>query len=109
MRAASLSVGLLLASGTAASLPARNARSAGLSPRSWRELTSDHFVLKTDLSSKGARKLIAQMEFSRAGLVQVLLDGRDERRRRVEVVAFARSESTSRSPRSPARRRCSTT
>jgi cytochrome c-type biogenesis protein CcmH/NrfG len=32
---------------------------------------------------------MAQMEFSRAGLVQVLLDGRDERRARLEVVAFA--------------------
>jgi len=90
MRAVSLSVGLLLASAsTAAPVPAKHAPSAGTSAHSWRELTSDHFVLKTDLSSKAARKLMAQMEFSRAGLVQVLLDGRDERRARLEVVAFA--------------------
>ncbi len=90
MRAASLIIGLLLTgSGTAAPAPPKNAPRAGTSARSWRELTSDHFVLKTDLSSKAARKLIAQIEFSRAGLVQVLLDGRDERRTRLEVVAFA--------------------
>jgi hypothetical protein len=90
MHAVSLILGLLLASsGTAPPAPAKNAPSGSAPPRSWRELTSDHFVLKTDLSSKDARKLIAQMEFSRAGLVHVLLDGRDERRARLEVVAFA--------------------
>src|SRR2546422_887822 len=90
MRAVSLSVGLLLAaSATAAPAPAKDAPSPGTSAHSWRELTSDHFLMRTDLSSKAARTLIAQMEFSRAGLVQAVLDGRDERRTRLEVVAFA--------------------
>ena len=89
MRAVSLSVALLVAgSGTAASAPAKTLPSTD-TPHSWRELTSDHFVLKTDLSSKAARKLIAQMEFSRAGLVAALLDGRDEHTRLLDVVAFA--------------------
>lgn len=70
---------------TPQALAAENARES----LRWRELTSDHFVLKTDLPSKAARALIAQLEFSRAGLLEAVLDGKDEPVQRVEVVAFA--------------------
>lgn len=91
MRAPSLIVVVLLlaSSGGAAAASPKGAPRGEASARPWRELTSDHFVLKTDLPSKDARKLVAQLEFSRAGLVQALLRGRDERKTRLEVVAFA--------------------
>ncbi len=38
----------------------------------WRELATEHFVLRTDISSDSARRLVEQLEVQRALLVQAL-------------------------------------
>jgi len=65
---------------------------AGRPPRSgapWRELASEHFVVRTDLGAAGAAELIEQLEWMRAAVAAALYLGDREPPGRVEVIAFA--------------------
>jgi tetratricopeptide (TPR) repeat protein len=54
----------------------------------WRELASDHFVVRTDLDADEARELLHRLERMRAAVLAALFDGAPETPGRVEVVAF---------------------
>ena len=56
----------------------------------WIELTSAHFVLKTDVDRHTARKLVAELERSHAVLAHALRRPPRERETTVEVVVFER-------------------
>jgi hypothetical protein len=87
--AAAAAVAAALGAAAAESLPASG---PGATDQVWRELTSSHFVLLTDFHRDKALTLLAQLEFSRAGLVQAVLDGHDDEHARLEVVAFATAD-----------------
>jgi len=55
----------------------------------WRDVASDHFVLRTDLSPAGAQRLLLQLEQVRAAVVTALFEAPPEGGSNVEVVAFA--------------------
>lgn len=56
----------------------------------WRELTSDHFLLQTDLDSEHAREVVARLEEMRAALIEAFSDSAEAPEAgRLLVVAFA--------------------
>ncbi len=59
----------------------------------WRDIGSDHFVLRTDLELEEATRLLARLERLRTAVVSALFDEVPPSRSGVEVVAF-RSEAT---------------
>lgn len=54
----------------------------------WRELASDHFVLRTDLDHGAAMELVRQLEIMRAAVKEALFGAAADPPGRVEVVAF---------------------
>jgi hypothetical protein len=56
--------------------------------RPWRELTSEHFVVATDLDADDARELVEDLERIRGAVSAVLLPGRSAIPGRLGVVAF---------------------
>jgi tetratricopeptide (TPR) repeat protein len=58
----------------------------------WRELTSEHFVVDTDRQSGGARALVEELEIARAALVAAAFRGAVDPPGRLHVVAFDRRE-----------------
>ncbi len=69
------------ATGTAFLCPARGGPA-------WRDVGSDHFVLRTDLEVRDASKLLARLERLRTAVVSALFDEVPASRSGVEVVAF---------------------
>jgi hypothetical protein len=58
----------------------------------WREVASEHFLLRTDLDSGDALKTAAQLEELRALLEQAMFGRAVATASRLEVVAFSRRE-----------------
>jgi len=54
----------------------------------WRELRSDHFVLRTDLDHEGAAELVRQLEIMRAAVKEALFVAAADPPGIVEVIAF---------------------
>lgn len=80
----------LLAQGCAA--PARTFRCPVDGGAPWRELTSDHFVLRTDLREPEAAALVARLERLRAAVAAALGTAPADDELRVEVIAFRTEE-----------------
>ncbi|MFY3745349.1 hypothetical protein ACOQFB_15665 [Anaeromyxobacter sp. Red801] len=92
---AAASVPLVLAAllAQACAAPARTFRCPEHGGAPWRELTSDHFVLRTDLGAPEAAALVARLERLRAGVAATLGapslgTPAPEDEARVEVIAF---------------------
>jgi len=81
---AALAAAVGCASGAAFLCPARGGPA-------WRDVGSDHFVLRTDLDLEDATRLLARLERLRTAVVSALFDEVPASRTGVEVVAF-RSE-----------------
>lgn len=79
--AAVLVTALGCASGAAFICPARGGPT-------WRDIGSDHFVLRTDLDLEDATRLLARLERLRTAVVSALFDEVPASRTGVEVVAF---------------------
>ena len=81
-----LAAALVLASSTAAA-----AGSAGPPPAGgpWHELTSENFVLRTDLGPERARGALEELELTRALLLAAMFDRPVPLPDRIEVVVFA--------------------
>jgi len=77
---------IALAGAGCAGLAGRPPGSAG----PWRELASEHFVVRTDLTAPGAGELVEQLEWMHAAVAAALYLGDRDPPGRVEVVAFAR-------------------
>src|SRR5574338_512253 len=76
----------LLASACAA--PGHAFRCPARGGQAWRELASDHFVLRTDLPRDEAGRLVGRLERMRAAVEAALFDGAPDVPGRVEVIAF---------------------
>jgi hypothetical protein len=63
----------------------------GAAGTGWRELATDHFVLRTDVSSDIGRRVIGELELDRA-LLAAAMPALAAVQRRTEVVAFASRE-----------------
>jgi tetratricopeptide (TPR) repeat protein len=78
-----------LATGCAADRAFRCPASGGAA---WREIATDHFVLRTDLDRGEAAALLGRLERQRAAILSALFEGATPAPGRVEVVAFRTGE-----------------
>jgi len=55
----------------------------------WRELTSEHFVLRTDLQQEAAQMVLRHLEDARAAMLAVVWPRAPELRGRIDAFALA--------------------
>ncbi len=72
-----------------AALPASTFSCSAKGGAPWRAVTSDHFVLYTDLDPSAAKDVVAELELVRAAVLQALFSKPPAIPGRIEVVAFA--------------------
>jgi tetratricopeptide (TPR) repeat protein len=80
-----LGAALVAVAGCATTRPFRCPSNGGTP---WRELASDHFVIRTDLDADDALALLHRLERMRAAVLAALFEGAPETPGRVEIVAF---------------------
>lgn len=83
--AGSIAIAVAAAGGCVTARPFRCPSNGGTP---WRELASDHFVVRTDLDAEDALALLHRLERMRAAVLAALFEGAPETPGRVEVVAF---------------------
>lgn len=86
MRVPRTAAALALLVGGCASLPGGRPPTSG---RPWRELVSDHFVVRTDVDEAPARSLAGELELLRGAVLAGLFQGAADPPGRVEVIAFS--------------------
>jgi tetratricopeptide (TPR) repeat protein len=79
---------LLALASAACAAPAASFRCPARGGVPWRELATDHFVVRTDLPARDAAAIVGRLERLRAAVGAALFEGAPEAPGRIEVIAF---------------------